>query len=62
MDPRDALKNLSTGDVEIGFNPLKRRVAEVQGWICERCGAAKTPAGEKQPCTSKSGQHKWRKA
>jgi hypothetical protein len=66
MNMRNNLKNLRTGDVEIGFGPLKRMAADIDGWVCEHCGEArhgKTAPKDtsKPPCKSKSGAHKWRR-
>jgi len=60
------MKNLRTGDVEIGLGSVKRMAAEFQGWVCEHCGEAKssktTPTNDSKPrCKSKAGLHKWRK-
>ncbi|MEA2553688.1 MAG: hypothetical protein QOJ65_1864 [Fimbriimonadaceae bacterium] len=65
MDPRDVIRKVGTGDVEIGMRPLKRMVVDSQGgWVCERCGDSR-PAGEAKDtsgCKSKTGKHKWRRA
>jgi hypothetical protein len=65
MNPRDAFKNLKTSDVEIGFGPIKRMAADLDGWVCEHCGEARHGKAEptdtaKPRCKSKSGKHKWR--
>jgi len=66
MSPRDMIKNLKTSDVEIGFGPIKRMAADLNGWVCEHCGEARHGKAEpkeaaKPRCKSKNGQHKWRK-